>query len=145
MNTKIWARIFFFALIGSLPTQADTNFHGQKSLSENDGYITGGIVGTIVGLGIGHAIERRYWNKGLLFSITEGTSIALIIVGAVVPMPRAAGISMTVVGALGLTAFKIWEIVDIWTGPMPREPLLSQHVPIKFNPMLQAGLTISLP
>ncbi len=85
-------------------------------LSAKDRFIAGGIIGTVVGFGIGHAIEDRYADLGWVFTATEGASVALIIIGAVVPMPAGASIPLIIIGSLGLTGFKIWEIMDIWSG-----------------------------
>ncbi len=151
MTTRAFAAlllsmVFTFSTI----VHADRGDSRRQSLDAHDRWLAGGIVGTVVGLGIGHGIEGRYMDKGLIFTISESLSILLIIIGAAVPMPRGASIPLIVVGALGLTGFKIWEIVDIWTGPMPSNATLWPNYTTRLSlldphmaaPVYQAGLTI---
>ncbi len=137
-----------FAL--SAIVHADQVAQEHYSLSAQNRYVIGGILGTIVGLGVGHAIERRYFDQGLIFSVSEGLSILLIIIGTTVPMPNGASIPLTLIGGFTLGAFKLWEIVDIWSGPFPnngtprpndasRLSLLDAHLS---QPTYQMGMTI---
>jgi hypothetical protein len=144
----IWLKVAIFSIILAAQTA-----QAGESLSGKDRYIAGGIVGSVLGLGVGHAIEGRY--KGLLFTITEAAAITLIIVGSVVPMPQGAKIPIILVGALGLAGFKIWEIIDIWTGPnyanaalLPEEMQrngyavsMAQNLSAMSSSVLQGGLT----
>src|SRR4051812_37136493 len=45
-------------------------------------YIGGGITGSIVGLGIGQAIQGTYIPRGLIFTLAEAGSLSLMIWGA---------------------------------------------------------------
>lgn len=44
-------------------------------------YILGGVLGTTVGFGIGHAVQGRYKQKGWLFTVLQVASLGLIIYG----------------------------------------------------------------
>jgi hypothetical protein len=89
-------------------------------------YIAGGVVGTLLGLGIGHAIQGRYGEKGWIFTVSELASAALIVAGAeecvdniLVGRTCSRSASYTI-GTWGLLGFRIWEIVDLWAAPPAR-------------------------
>ena len=95
-------------------------------------YIAGGIVGTAVGFGVGHAINGEYRNIGWLFTLGEVGSIATMIGGMVVGItdsiegnPDSKGLTLMAIGAIAMTGFRIWEIVDVWTRPI----VIGIHVP----------------
>lgn len=88
-------------------------------------YIVGGIVGTYpIGLGLGHAIQGRYFaDKGWMFTVGELGSLALVSAGAN-DCVDAIGTSRTncnssaiLWGVIGFTAFRLWEIYDVWVTP----------------------------
>lgn len=93
-------------------------------------YITGGILGTAVGFGIGHGIQGRYSERGWIFTVGEAAGLAAIIAGAQscydssTKTPKTsegctnALFSGGLIVALG---FHIWEVVDVWTGARPVE------------------------
>ncbi len=95
-------------------------------------YITGGILGTVVGFGIGHGVQGRYKNKGLIFTIAEAVGLGVVTIGLGQCAnnldvdgkrtwdctPQAGQILAGYAVAVG---FHIWEIVDVWTGATPVE------------------------
>ena len=46
-------------------------------------YVTGGVIGSYFGFGIGHMIQQRWIDRGWIFSLGESAAIAAIVVGAV--------------------------------------------------------------
>ncbi len=94
-------------------------------------YIGGGITGSIVGFGIGHAIQGsgRYRDRGWIFTAGEGGSIAVMLAGVVNCMGSRRDADGTIrsgcdtggvlftTGALAFVGFRIWEIVDLWVAP----------------------------
>ncbi len=98
-------------------------------------YITGGILGTAVGFGIGHGIQGRYSEGGLMFTLTEaggyliGTS-ALLSCSERKDDPSTAKkesdcsdseLNQVLLGYGVFLGFHIWEIVDVWRGARPVE------------------------
>jgi hypothetical protein len=101
-------------------------------------YIAGGLVGTFVGYGIGHAIIGEYGNIGWVFTVTEALATVTAITGWMMlafsamgdPGPGAdlsarnrtgdIGLAVMGVGALASTGFHIWEVVDVWSRPTDR-------------------------
>lgn len=90
-------------------------------------YITGGILGSAVGLGIGHAVQKRYSNIGWIFTATEVTGILLIAKGncfrsrdsnspnrAEREKSDCENTTEALSGAALYVGFHIWEVVDIW-------------------------------
>jgi hypothetical protein len=89
-------------------------------------YAVGGVVGTFVGFGIGHAVQGRYGEKGWIFTVGELGSIALIVAGLAQSITNcsygsncanSAGTSEILIGYFGVLGFRIWEIIDLWATP----------------------------
>lgn len=86
-------------------------------------YIGGGITGSIVGFGIGHAIQGRYAYRGWIFTVGEGAGLALIIssldncADSAYDEDCDEDIGNALLGYGAFVGFKIWEIVDLWVGP----------------------------
>ena len=90
-------------------------------------YVTGGVLGSLFGFGIGHAIQGRYGQRGWIFTLSEVAGVGLLASGSNNCIntynssnyyqnncsPSAA----FVVGELILVGFRIWEIVDLWATP----------------------------
>lgn len=119
-------------------------------------YYSGAIVGSLFGYGVGQAIQGRYLSDGLKFTIGEGISLAAIITGLILAwdsgqdvsdfknLPISSLIPM-VSGGVVMAIFRVFEIVDVWTGaePMayrafkttihPSENILSSKMPIMPN------------
>lgn len=87
-------------------------------------YIAGGIVGTYpIGLGVGHAIQGRYLEKGWIFTVGEVGSLLAFVAGvgdcwdSYNSRYRTCEGGLAVAGIVGYVAFRIWEIVDVWAAP----------------------------
>jgi hypothetical protein len=90
-------------------------------------YILGGITGSFLGLGAGHAIQGRFFDKGWIFTIGEVTSFAFIIASSVdsTPCDPADPPHSGCMGGgwpnpywvLVLGGLHIWEIIDVWAAP----------------------------
>jgi len=99
-------------------------------------YIAGGVIGTIFGLGIGHAIQSRYPQKGWIFTVGDAAAYGLLVGGNIIIAnePAAttgkisgAGVTLTTVGALGLLGMRIWEIIDLWATPQTQNLVLNDQ------------------
>lgn len=88
-------------------------------LSSKDRFIAGGIVGTFIGFGSGHAIENRYEQKGWIFTASEGICVVALLASYILPLPAPVSFSLNLGGSFGFLGFRVWEIVDLWTGSMP--------------------------
>ncbi len=81
-------------------------------------YAFGGLVGSVVGFGVGHAIHRHYTDFGWVFTLGEGVgalvflSTPLLYMFTVLEFETVFGIEMGGIVLWG--GFKIWEIVDVW-------------------------------
>lgn len=87
-------------------------------------YVIGGILGTYpFGLGIGHAVQGRYLEKGWVFTVGQLASGAVMIAGLSncvwSTMARANGCDngLFALGVAGYVGFRIWEIIDVWAVP----------------------------
>lgn len=99
-------------------------------------YVTGGIVGSVIGLGIGHAINGTYGKRGWIFTASEVASLGLLVGGLAVTLTKSgvaeapygsgeehystvdpAGPVMFIAGAVAYGALRVWEAVDLWVSP----------------------------
>lgn len=90
----------------------------------NQKYFAGGVLGTIVGFGSGHAIQKRFDDKGSYFLVGEGLGLGGLIVGGAfacgVGYSTNYGSTCSFVQNASLAIFlgtKIWEIFDLWVIP----------------------------
>jgi hypothetical protein len=93
-------------------------------------YVGGGVLGSIIGLGTGHLVQRRYPFKGMIFTIGEGAGALTFLVFGGWQACAATGspgdpnpnycselqIGQTV-GIAIFAGFKVWEIIDLWITP----------------------------
>ena len=88
--------------------------------SENNGYALGGIAGTLVGFGLGQAIQERYSPTGLIFTTSEAVALTMFFVGAQHidnPGDRSGAGALAPVGFFAFIGLRIWEILDVWVAP----------------------------
>ncbi|MFO8070366.1 MAG: hypothetical protein R6V85_00705 [Polyangia bacterium] len=81
-------------------------------------YAFGGLVGSVVGFGIGHAIHRHYKDCGWVFTLGEGAGLLLFLSTPLLSMfsvlDYGAVFGIGIGGIVLWGGFKIWEIVDVW-------------------------------
>jgi hypothetical protein len=118
-------------------------------------YVTGGVLASTLGFGIGHAVQGRYLYKGLIFTATELTGLVLVANSGCSSSRHANARSSfdkgdcddekKVQAGLALwLGFHVWEIVDAWTGARVKsaEPKYSvMVVPTKDATLLTAVWT----
>jgi hypothetical protein len=83
-------------------------------------HIIGGVAGTFAGLGIGHAIQGRWSDKGWIFTVGEVASFGLILValgdcGFEDDCDDEADTAWF--GLIAFIGFHVWEVFDVWLGP----------------------------
>lgn len=111
-------------------------------------YVIGGIVGTYpIGLGVGHAIQGRYMDKGWIFTVGELGSLAVAVAGvgscwdSATSTSRSCNGGMLFLGAMGFIGFRLWEIIDVWAAPPEinrryRELKLRMEPRVSFSPLI---------
>lgn len=84
-------------------------------------YVTGGVLSTVLGLGIGHAVQGRYLPLGLVFTVGEAASWAVFLVDrSSLKYDDNLGDYFEGAGTLGWIgvgvagALHIWEVLDSW-------------------------------
>jgi len=80
--------IFHFVFFFSLPLLGETIVvdakASEKSIMSHEQYHRGAFVGTLLGFGIGHAMQNRYANKGWIFTMLEGGSIVCFVTAEII-------------------------------------------------------------
>ncbi|MEO7094875.1 MAG: hypothetical protein ABI175_16570 [Polyangiales bacterium] len=101
--------------------EADILAHGEISLGKR---ITGGILASTLGFGVGQAVEGRWRYTGWIFTIGEGGSLLLVGYAGIDMLlntdHRQQGDWQTYALFGGLIVFgglKIWDGIDGWVGP----------------------------
>lgn len=100
----------------------------QRGPISDGAHIGGGLVSLFFGFGVGQAVQGRWSDTGWIFTVGELGSGALMIYGMTQLFEDCFGYEETscddngggtalVVGALALTGFRIWEVVDAFSGP----------------------------
>jgi hypothetical protein len=90
-------------------------------------YVTGGVVGSVVGFGVGHAIQKRYAKShAWIFTATESAALAYIFSSTLFACDGLLGDQYdrcmqqvdqkVMIGSVVYWGFHIWEIFDVWTG-----------------------------
>jgi hypothetical protein len=84
-------------------------------------FITGGVIGTAVGFGIGHGIQGRYLPLGLVFSLGEAAGLIAYFADSTTTFDSTTGFGRTrhvgavgTIGGLVWLGLHVWEIVDVW-------------------------------
>lgn len=95
---------------------------GEMSTSR---YVTGGVIGTVPGFGLGHLVQQRWLERGWIFTAGELGSLTLVGVGLGECLGNAfssgeCNNSSLGYGILLFVAFKVWEFGDVWTTPVIR-------------------------
>jgi len=104
-------------------TAEDREILDRGEYSRGD-IVVSGLLGTLVGFGSGHVHQGRFKERGWIFLAGEGS----VVVGATAGMAGCAAGgesfgSATCFGTVALTglsllaAFKLWEIIDVWSHP----------------------------
>lgn len=97
-------------------------------------YIWGGVVGTAIGFGIGHALVGEYGTWGWFFTTTQVASIGIpLLTAGIIALSTLSGTLEATGDALisawgvsffiGLSlyiGFRLWEIFDVWWRPTTR-------------------------
>ena len=106
---------------GSIGAESDLGVNKDYKRITQDQYIAGGLLGTLSGFGIGHAIQGRWLEKGWIF-----TGLTLGLPFAVVPFtPTRRGIKkdiidldkLLLIATFAFLGLKVWEAVDVWSPP----------------------------
>ncbi len=87
-------------------------------------YVTAGLLGTMVGYGLGHAIAHEWTNFGWICTVGEVTPLLVGASTGVFARLDNADPSDNVLPAgllVGYGVFRVIELVDIWTRPKVRD------------------------
>ncbi len=111
-------------------SQASDAKDEQLSYSKTDvptgKYITGGVLGSVIGFGLGHGIQGRYSQMGWLFTATEAAGLAMFTAGCSSYRDRdldgdkeCKDSGLAAAGLVVMIGFHVWEAVDLWVRARP--------------------------
>jgi hypothetical protein len=130
-------------------------------------YVVGGVLGTAVGFGLGHAVVGEYGNMGWVFTVGELAGVVVTYVGFYASLfgvtsqcgtgdcedswlrrhsgsLLAGGVIAMAAGTLTFAALRIWEIIDVWWRPTVAPPDMGPTVGVMVAPTLVNGDTAGL-
>lgn len=94
-----------------------------------DGYLFGGLAGSIAGFGIGHAVQGRYAKIGWVFSVGEGVGILTwLTIPWIMQISGSQSVAPEVISKIGMAifgGFRLWQITDLWVHTKPDRPVLA--------------------
>ncbi len=95
-------------------SQDNMVYNKHKNLTDisTGQYVVGGILGTLIGLGAGHAVQERYTENGWLFTVSQLSGAFAWNIFATQGNEIWATLS-----AISLIGFRIWELIDVWSLP----------------------------
>ena len=102
-------------------------------------YVLGGIIGTTLGMGLGHVVQKRYFvSRAWLYSFIPAVILSAGVLGSIINAPMTANARNTKHGwqnilLLALT-LKIPEIIHVWLPEKSREYAAKRK--IKFAPVI---------
>lgn len=131
LNSYILFTVFFCFLSTNLFAMQLTD---QEDAIKRDGpiskkaYVAGGITGTVLGFGSGHAIVGKYKEMGWLYTVGEVGFLGLLAVGRKKSITDTvesglngnydgSNYALMLTGYVGFFATKLGEIFDIWNRP----------------------------
>ncbi len=110
-------------------TAGNYSLSGRRSMNSisQGAYIGGGVLGTVFGFGIGHAVQGRWMKTGWIHTVLQVSAFAALglqapfqilgLLNAEVWSPRDFRDTLALTASLIFLASKIWEIVDVWVLP----------------------------
>ena len=120
------AALLFLGLSAHAQESSEPSAKVQVSTGK---YVTGGVLASVFGFGIGHAVQGRYSDRGYIFTATEVAAVATMALGlgSCSKSKDSYGVETTscsnggliTLGFGALLGFRIWEIVDSWVGATP--------------------------
>lgn len=111
---------------GLTPEEHELLMDGEISSGQ---HIGGGVAALFLGFGTGQAVQGRWSDTGWIFTLGEAASFAVLIGGVVRTVDdcdldgddncddNSDGPPLIIAGLIGFTVFRIWEIVDAFSGP----------------------------
>lgn len=105
-------------------SQKDKIIWNRGEISDKN-YYGGAVLGTVVGLGSGHAVQGRFAERGAYFAVAEIAAWGVLFSGGFftclngdsVDLSNCRCQTVTGVAKITLVGAKIWEIYDLWFVP----------------------------
>lgn len=109
-------------VLATSPWDAMSAAPTKAPVAPKDPYTHAAWLGSIVGLGLGHFKQERYWELGWVFTLTEPAAIVGIAFGLLGTFAKDSsqptlskwGPELLAVSAAALVGLKAWEISDLW-------------------------------
>jgi hypothetical protein len=95
----------------------------QQQLDQGEipigGWLTGGVLSTFLGFGIGQAIQGRYKSRGWMFTVGDSVAVTVALYGAARCCQPAGHTEEYLVlgGVAALIGLRIWQTLDAWLVP----------------------------
>ncbi len=94
--------------------------HGEYTQGE---IVGGGLLGTFFGFGLGHAVQGRWGDNGWIFTGGEIGAMAVMFstmadcIDETLDGPQTCHEEWLAFSAIAFGVLRLWEIVNVWSGP----------------------------
>lgn len=107
-------------------------------------YVPGAVIGTVLGLGTGHAIQHRWSKRGTLFTIGQLLGLVAIYAGnSSVSIGSSSSFRinrgdslLSTIGGFTYVVSRIYEIIDVWKKPKSQQNLHFKQKSVAFVPAI---------
>lgn len=159
---SILSILLHFSFVYSAENSSHTSLSAESSQPITKGhYIGGGVLGTVVGFGLGHAVQARPdSNKMKFFMISEagvvGGSLFLLIAltsnectqggseeDECLSSRRNRQDNILTAGVLSFVGLRLWEIYDLWSYPYTTDKK-SPQAALYIHPQSRDDTAVSL-
>lgn len=123
----------------------DEQYLLERGYISDGQHIGGAVVAYFFGFGIGHAVQGRFMERGYLFAIGDAVTGAIMVNGLIklsncvfscTQAQEDSTMTWLLVGTIGFSVVRIWEIVDAATGPRAHNRKLRDlHMRLGMRPM----------
>jgi hypothetical protein len=114
--------------------------------------VAGGLLGTVIGFGSGHAIQSRYRRTGWIYTVGEIGSVGLTASAAACNGSWGCVYGLALSGVTIFIGFRIAETIDVWVHPANhnrryrklKERTDGPQLSFRVEPILDGGAKLGL-
>jgi hypothetical protein len=124
----------------------------ERGLYDTREIVAGGLLGTVIGFGSGHAVQSRYRSTGWIYTVGEAGALGLIGGAAACSGSLGCVYSLALSGSALFIGFRLAETIDVWVHPANhnrryrklKERTDGPQLSFRVEPILDGGAKLGL-